>query len=164
MKKVFSLVVLVFSLLGLIGLVAPPARSAATSGIVASATGNGELTAFCGQTRTFSFAAQKDASGNTIGEAQLVNHCNGIISHSLINCLSVSGNVATLSGTITSSNAGGLVGLDVWFRVADNGEGSGTPPDQMTLALTSDPGTGPTCSEDVSLALRPILSGNIQVR
>jgi hypothetical protein len=152
------------ALVSVVALIAPPLFSSpASSGIAASATGNGELTAFCGATRTFSFTAQKDSAGNTTGQAQLVNRCSGLITEIKINCLSVSGNVATMSGTIVSSNFDIAVGMDTWFRVADNGEGANAPPDQMTLALTSDPGTGPTCSEDVNLALHNILSGNIQV-
>ena len=152
------------ALVAVVALIVPSLFSSpASPGIAASATGNGELTAFCGATRTFSFTAQRDSAGNATGNAQLVNHCNGVTTETKINCLSVSGNVATMSGTIVSSNVDVLIGMDVWFRVADNGEGANAQSDQMTLALTSDPGTGPMCSEDIGLTLNRILSGNIQV-
>ncbi len=144
-----------------------PAKSAiaqisTNTAIVAWATGSGLR--FLGTdnvVREFAFTAQKDSSGDTTGNAQLVNMATGAIVGIKINCLSVAGNVATMSGSIVVLNAQ-TDETDVWFRVADNGEGSSAPPDQITAVETFVP-PGPSCSEDQGLKLRNIDAGNIQV-
>lgn len=143
----------------LAGLTASPQNPS----IVSSASGSGELNVG-NEIRVFAFSAQKHGVGNTTGQVQLTNRTSGVISHSTINCLSISGNVATMSGTITSSNNPNVpVGDDIWFQVADNGEGAGTPPDQITLLAFFEP-PGPTCSENIGLSLRSIEAGNITVK
>jgi len=114
-------------------LLAALTASAQNAGVVSSASGSGELNVG-NEVRVFAFSARKDTAGNTTGQVQLVNRASGVTTHSAVNCLSVSGNVATMSGTITSSNNANVrVGGDIWCRVADNGEGAGAPPDQITL-------------------------------
>jgi hypothetical protein len=149
-----SIAALCISLIVMTGIVLCQAQS-----VVASATGAGMLTVG-GEKRTFAFTAQKDSNGNTTGNGQVVNKLTGAITHFHIGCLSVAGNVATMSGTTTHLNGEGQ--FDVWFRVADNGEGANSPPDQITLVLLSDP-PGPTCSENLNLQFRDIEAGNIQV-
>ena len=140
-------------------IVATGAALSQAQNVVASASGAGMLTVG-GEKRTFAFTAQRDTSGNTTGNGQVVNKLTGAITHFQISCLSVAGNVATMRGTTTRLNGGGQ--FDVWFRVADNGEGANAPPDQITLVLLSDP-PGPTCSENLGLQFRDIEAGNIQV-
>jgi hypothetical protein len=85
---------------------------------------------------------KKDSAGNTTGQEQLVNRASGVPTHAPINCLSVSGNVATMSGTMPNSNNPNVpVGDDIWFQVADNGEGAGVPPTRLRLWLSSTPGS-----------------------
>ena len=76
-------------------------------GIVAAASGSGQIT-IGDDLRTFAFTAQRDSSNNTRGQAQLYNRNQDLRTHIAINCLSVSGNVATMSGTVTGSTTQGL--------------------------------------------------------
>ncbi len=143
------------------------AALAAPAEITSSASGKGELV-FMGTRRTFAFNAVKDSFGNARGQGELVRvllNGGSFTFHLKINCLSIAGNVATMSGTF-SDNFGTLFirGFPFWFRVADNGEGAGSPPDQITLVEFFLPGDGVTCAEDRDLSLIPIDSGNIQVK
>ncbi len=138
------------------------AQTPTSPAIVASATGSGLR--FLGSdnvVREFAFAAQKDSSGTTTGRAQLVNMATGAIVGITINCLSVAGNVATMSGSIVQLN-GQTDETDIWFRVADNGQGANAPPGQITPVETFIP-PGLTCSQDAGLTLRNIDGGTIQV-
>ena len=80
-----------------------------------------------------------------------------------IDCLSVTDNVATMSGVITDTDNPDFAGNPVWFRVVDNGEGNGEP-DVMTLVGIFTSGIGVDCGGEVLLDLLPIEGGNIQVR
>jgi hypothetical protein len=56
--------------------------------------------------------------------------------HAVIDCLSVDGNDAWVSGVITQGNIGDfdLAGLDVATRVRDNGVSANDPADQISLS------------------------------
>ncbi len=143
------------------------AALAAPAEITSSARGKGAFV-FEGTRRTFAFNAVKDSFGNASGQGEIVRVLDGgsFTFHLKINCLSIAGNVATMSGTF-SDNFGTLFirGFPFWFQVADNGEGAGSPPDQITLVeFFFPPGDGVTCAEDRELPLIPIDSGNIQVK
>jgi len=138
---------------------------AADNGIVASATGAGHIT-IGGELRTFSFTAQKDSSNNSRGQAELFNRSGGIRVHLDINCLSVVGNVATMSGTVSNSNATGEpfgTGNPIWFQVVDNGEGQNAPPDLISLVFFFFGPPGVPCTSPLVPASIPIDGGNIQV-
>ncbi len=139
------------------------AALAAPAEIISSASGKGEFV-YLGKRRTFAFNAVKDSFGNARGQGELVKA--PFTFHLKINCLSIAGNVATMSGTFSDGNVGtvGFRGSPIWFRVADNGEGAGSPPDQITLVEFFLPGEGTTCAENRDLSLIPIDSGNIQVK
>jgi hypothetical protein len=82
-----------------------------------------------------------------------------------IDCLSVNGNEAVMSGIVTASTAPLCpVGTPVVFRAIDNGEG-GSDPDQMTgLYMPIDPGWGPwDCNNFPVQVLFDLEHGNIQV-
>ncbi len=139
------------------------AALAAPAEIISSASGKGEFVVG-GKRRTFAFNAVKDSFGNARGQGEIVRAPWTF--HLKINCLSIAGNVATMSGTFSDGNAGtvGLRGRPFWFRVADNGEGAGSPPDQITFVEYFFPGEGKTCAENRDLSLISIDSGNIQVK
>ena len=75
---------------------------------------------------------------------------------------------------------GPFVGDEIWFRIKDNGEGRGDPPDEISLViveLPSQPSEIFTCDmtladildenpelTDEDLELQDIIGGNIQLR
>ena len=138
-----------------------------------SATGQGR---FSGTNRVFAFNAVTHPDGSVSGQGQLTYTHNGndVKIHFAIDCISVSGDEATISGTVTNSNVfPEYVGGPCWFKVKDNGEGSNASPDEMTFFLfctsddTEDPCTTLTCNVDHESdagGLQPIENGNIQVK
>lgn len=112
---------------------------------VASAAGNGPSATGAGHfsdggaLRTFSFTAIAHADGTVSGNAEINNR--GIpgttagTSHIAVDCLQVVGNTAYVSGTVTDSTVASLVGDSAVFGVQDNGEGSKSPPDLISLAF-----------------------------
>jgi hypothetical protein len=133
------------------------------NGIVASATGSGQITVGTSQ-RTFTFNAQTDSSNNSRGQGELFNRSANVRFHMDLNCLNVVGRTATMSGTITSDNqSGALVGSAVWFQVVDNGEGAGSPPDLISLVYYFVGEPGVPCTSPLVNASIPIENGNVQV-
>jgi len=134
-----------------------------------SAGGQGRIS---GTDRTFAFSAVTHKDGSVSGQGQLNNRAAGVKIHFSIDCISVSGNAATMSGTVTNSNFY-VPGGPCWFKVKDNGEGVNAPPDEITGFLFCEPDDpDPLCNQltcDVNNesdagGLNPIESGNIQVK
>jgi len=138
-----------------------------------SASGQGRIV---GTDRVFAFNAVTHPDGRVSGEGQLTYTHNGndVKTHITIDCISVSGNEAIMSGTVTNSNAlPDFVGGPCWFKVKDNGEGANAPPDEMTFFIfcQSNDISGfcatLTCGVDHEIdagGLNPIENGNIQVK
>ena len=127
-----------------------------------SASGQGSLTLPGEQQRRFSFHANT-MPGNSIKGSGVLTYTGGVLKiHFDIDCLKVSGNTATMSGTVTKlDGTGGFApGTKVWFKVVDNGEGSNDNPDQMSLLF----GVGGGCNVAYSVNINPIEGGNIQVK
>jgi hypothetical protein len=84
-----------------------------------------------------------------------------------INCLTITGNTAIMSGVVTSvsGNTTFQEGWNCWFKVVDNGEGKNGGVDQITLLSGS---TNPLSCTVVSAIgnnpLTDIEGGNIQVK
>ena len=139
-----------------------------------SASGQGSLT-FDGVRRIFAFHANTHPDGSVSGNGVL-NRVSSDADQRVkfqfdIDCLSVSGNVAIMSGTITKLPlAPEFVGGPFWFKVVDNGEGANADPDEITLFLFCDPNDPDPdcelliCANDLGLDLNPIEAGNIQVK
>lgn len=131
-----------------------------------SANGQGSLTLGGDQQRRFSFHANNMPDGSVQGSGVLTYTTGNLKIKFDIDCLSVSGNTATMSGTITDvggSNATAVVpGWKCWFKVKDNGEGSNASPDEMSL-LFSAASLG-NCGVPYSVAVFAIEGGNIQVK
>lgn len=141
---------------------------ALADGVVASATGSGHFTAG-GELRTFTFSAIKQADGTVSGEWQVVSRVgNGAHLHGSVTCLSVVGNRAWIGTVIESSdNPVVVIGSEGGFRVVDNGEGQGEPPDQTSLAfINGPPGFAQNYCNNMPAAppLNAVEDGNIQVR
>jgi len=136
--------------------------------VVASATGSGQIHV-SGDLRTFTFNAQTDSSGTTTGQTQAISRAGGIKWHGTLNCLSVVGNVATMSGVVTDISPATppffVVGSPILFQVIDNGEGSNPPPDliSLTFFFGTPPGTTCTAPGLGVFATIPVEHGNVQV-
>jgi hypothetical protein len=132
-------------------------------GIVASANGSGQI--HNPDLRTFTFTAQTDSSGISRGQEEVFSRSSGIRWHADINCLSVSGNVATMSGTVTDTNSTTppfVVGADVLFQVVDNGHGQSGTPDDISLTFFQTTGPFP-CTGFGTFATIPVEHGNVTV-
>ena len=159
MKKNTGYLIGALSLLLLVGATSfktvPPPRP--------SASGHGTLTIPGDITRQFSFHANTMPNGSVQGSGVLTYTGGQLKVMFDIDCLSVTGNTATMSGTITRNDDNpAQVGLPCRFKVVDNGEGSNSNPDLMTL-LQSGPAL-PNCNAPLNIALSPIEGGNIQVK
>ena len=132
--------------------------------IAAAATAGYQMT-YLGELRTIEFTAQRDTANNSRGQGHLFNHNSGTKVHFTIDCLSVSGNVATISGQIThTDNAAVPETTPLWVRVVDNGEGKKSPRDLVAPLVAFPGGFGVPCTTTVLDANIPIEGGNIQVR
>jgi hypothetical protein len=164
---------LTFLLLALLAIVAAVAvsRSPAAGNVTQSAIGSGQLddtTDGVTALRTFGFEATKASNGSVTGEAQIDNRSVPGRLHILIDCLNVIGNIAVMSGTITSSTEAGVpAGASSIFGVQDNGERAGSAPDRITHQFWN---SGLVCTDitpgNVGLftyLLRDVQAGNIQV-
>ena len=160
--------VLLLAALSLAALVAQSAF-AASSPVVASATGSGHMVRPDGTFRSFSFAASKRADGTVTGEVQLNSRGFDVFVHIDVDCLRVDGNTAYMSGRITfvSNPDEGFVGeLNRW-AVQDNGEGSGAPPDLVSSIPENEENADPkTCEDDNAdrEINRFVQRGDVQVR
>jgi hypothetical protein len=112
-----------------------------------------------GELRTFSFSAIQQPNGNVAGQAEVHNRAMGTVVHMDINCIVfLPNNTVVVGGTITKSSPNSnLVGLTGVFQAQDNGEGTNSSPDRLSLVIPGDCTTTPP-------ELMDILHGNIQVR
>lgn len=109
--------------------------------------------------RHFTFQARVQRNGNVAGSAVLT-YIGGKRNISFdINCLTVNGNHAIMSGVKTRDNQfPESESTGIWFEVFDNGEGAGA--DQISMAYTTES----DCANDFSVPSYEIEGGNIQVR
>ena len=118
-----------------------------------------------GYFQNFSFHARKDKDGSITGsiEFKCRQPWSGRV-HGRIDCMTIEGNQATMSGFATHSDIEGYPpGSHFWFRVIDNGEGNGDPPDQFSdvWGVPEDI----SCTETLPIAfdMFNIEHGNIQI-
>lgn len=156
----------------LVGVVVVAVPSTVAGASLASATGSGQFqfTSDVGVTglRTFAFEAQRASDGTASGQAEVKNRAVEQRFHIRIDCLNVIGNIAVMSGTITSAAGEGVsVGDAEIFGVQDNGEGLGALPDRVTRAFQN---AGLVCT-DITPAniglftnlLNDVEGGNVQI-
>jgi len=137
----------------------------AASPLTASATGAGN-TLVAGELRTFSFTAQQNQDGTARGTAQVNNRMVNEMFQLDLDCLTVAGNIAIMSGVITRHTDTTAIGLTGVLGVIDNGAGAGDPPDEVTQVFFFRPGL--VSCQDVDPALvppsaTPIVGGSVQV-
>lgn len=129
------------------------------AGVTESARGSGHLHVGT-ELRTFAFTAKSRGDGTTQGQFQINNRA-AQKDHGTVTCLLVDGNQAWIGGIVTHSSLPDNVGKERVWRVIDNGEGSGDPPDQVTL---SDVIPAQLCRTRWFQPPLNIEAGNIQVR
>jgi len=140
-----------------------------------SANGQGSLVFEDGSKRIFTFHAMMHPDGSVQGQGML-KYVSSDPNQRLqfqfdINCLSVDGNVAIMSGILTrivrnntdDSQDPIEEGQNIQFKVIDNGEGANSPPDQMSW-FNHGPEVVPCDQEDQTYSTFDIDAGNIQVR
>ena len=116
--------------------------------------------------RHFTFHAKEKRNGSVEGNGVLT-HIGGVRNLSFdIDCLTVDGTLAVMSGVITRDNqVPENVGLLCWFKVRDNGEGNNSDPDQITVLYAgTDPAVYDCAINYVDEAMYDIECGNVQVR
>ena len=130
-------------------------RSAAVSG-GQSVTGSGTIT-FGASVEHLSVNVSGTSGRATFEDKAAGGNVNGQID---INCVTIVGNTATLSGIVTHSNDKTLIGREAVFQIMDNGDG--TAPDFASLINFHDVGTGADCTIPGEFDLAPV-KGNFTV-
>jgi len=114
-----------------------------------------------GALRTVEFTATRDAGNNQRGKGHLFNHVSGAHIRFVIDCLYVSGNVATMSGRIVDADP---TFPYMWMQVIGQRRGIEVTcrPDERLLCH----GGRYPCTEDPdpSYSDLAVTGGNIQVR
>jgi hypothetical protein len=129
-----------------------------------SSNGQGSLTRPGDLQRRFAYHANTMPDGSVQGSGVLTITEGAAQIKFDINCMTISGNTATMSGVVTSVSGATPFqeGWNCWFSVKDNGEGSNSNTDQITLLFGAP--TPLPCTQTISLAYNNIEGGNIQVK
>jgi hypothetical protein len=106
---------------------------------------------------TLGVVASNNGSSVTTGTAVAYSATGGVVLSVTINCISTSGGLAKLSGTVNKSSDASIVGDDAFFEVQD-----GTPDQANTINLAAS-GTGPTCQDSPEYDLTSIAAGTVIV-
>ena len=152
-------------------------RSAlAAGGVAARITGSGShirIGAGGEELTTFAFSALRRADGGTSGQWQYHFRAAGFSMHGDVSCLTIADNEGWVGGTITKVLSPDpidqeLVGVEMWWRSRDNGEGAGAPPDSTTGLGFAFPGSTITAEswcrdQPAALVLREVAAGNIRI-
>jgi hypothetical protein len=111
--------------------------------------------------KNFSLVAIERADGSVSG--QLIDRWGGGVGgyHAVIDCLSVDGNDAWVSGVIVQGTWEDidLTGWPVVVRVRDNGTSANDPPDQISFSHPD-----PECTEQPDLELYDMPQGQVKVK
>jgi hypothetical protein len=131
---------------------------------------NGEATlslAYLNGVQHFTFHATKDAEGNVTGSWESKSPGQLLRTHGTLTCLTfIDDKTAYMTGVVTHKVGEGSpgqyeVGMPVWFKVRDNGEGDNSNPDEFTDYYSLD---GIQCVNYEQASIHPVINGNIQVR
>lgn len=135
-------------------------------GHISFANGQAALQLF-GQVQHFSFYVIKDANGNATGTWESKSPGQDLRTHGTLNCLTFIDNQTAFMTGVVIQKVGDVfpgeyeVGMPVWFKVRDNGEGNNTSADEFTDYYSLQ---GIECVNYQQASIHPIISGNIQVR
>lgn len=115
----------------------------------------------------FSFHVLKDANGDVKGTWESKSPGQDLRTHGILNCLVfIDDHTAYMTGVVTQKVGDVFtgeyeVGMPVWFKVRDNGEGNNSSEDEFTDYYSLQ---GIECVNYEQASIHPIISGNIQVR
>jgi hypothetical protein len=126
--------------------------------------GGGHIPDFLFAEMTVVLSARIDADGVATGQIEYHRGEGYIVLHGVVDCLSVQGNEAWVSGIVTQSNGTipANLGLQFIFRIRDNGQGANVVDEWSGMWLTS-PGWS-ACSAQGAFGLYPWDNGNFAVR
>ena len=125
------------------------------------------LTHLNGQVQHFSFHVIKDVNGNVTGTWESKSPGQDLRTHGILNCLTFLDDYTAFMTGVVTQKIGEVfpgeyeVGMPVWFKVRDNGEGNNSSPDEFTDYYSLQ---GIECVNYEQASIHPIISGNIQVR
>ena len=134
--------------------------------VVVSGSGHLTFTQATTDWRSFSFHVVIDEDGAARGRYQLHARQSLLesVHHGDIVCATVVGNAAWMVGVNTkSTNPGAPPGTYTTWRVIDNGEGAGDPPDEISLMGVGIINPPPFCVNLPGTPVFPIEAGNIQI-
>lgn len=111
----------------------------------------------------YGFTARVDAFGNASGEVHADFSSPDVTIQGVVECLSVVGTEAWIGVRFTKTDLAGIpVGSRWIFKVKDNGQGKGSPPDQMSYFFGW---AGGSCANPgINAAMLDWAAGNITVR
>jgi hypothetical protein len=112
------------------------------------------------------YARRTDVVGNPFaarGDAYFNDRTARVHGHIKVNCLSVTGNIATISGIVTESNDPTIRGWEALFQVQDNDPPAGRPADFSSIVNLHEVGIGPDCAVPSEFDLVP-LRGYVEVQ
>ena len=119
-----------------------------------------------GHVQHFSFHVIKDANGNATGTWESKSPGQEVRTHGILNCLVfIDDRTAYMTGVVTQKVGYVFpgeyeVGMPVWFKVRDNGEGNTGAVDEFTDYYSLQ---GIECVNYQQATMHPIISGNIRV-
>jgi len=138
-------------------------------------TGSGHHTRTIAETAltTFSFSAVRLADGTTAGRYQYDFRAAGFTIHGSVTCLTASGDQAWVGGTVDQvisddpSVEAELLGVEMWWRSKDLGNGPATPDSTTGLGFkfVNTPITAESWCRDqpLSLVMRGVEHGGIEL-
>lgn len=118
-----------------------------------------------GKVSTFVFNAVQQPDGSVNGHLNYMFRKGGLNIKMDIDCMKINGDMATLSGVVTSVEGKGdpipfvFVGQRASFTVEDNGQGSKAAPDMISDLILYG---GASCSDNWTPYLE--ISGNIDIK
>ena len=153
-------------------LAAAPAAAASEGGVVASASGGYGFTGTAAGSTfdvgPFTWHVQIHADGSVHGRFNYTQVRDGVqlTVRGSLTCAVIIDDHVWVGGVIEDSSRATLVGLDMWFQAADNGEGADAPPDMSSTVGAGPPGTAQQYCVDHPPVRFPFLvgQGNLQVR
>ena len=143
------------------------------NGVIASANGDYEFSGVAAgslfEVGPFTWNVHVKADGTAAGSFDYTQVRDGGVPLSVsgpLTCAFFEGDRVWVGGVIAASSRASLVGLDMWFQVQDNGEGSNAAPDMSsTLGAAAAPAGQQYCDDHPPVRFPFLLSeGNLQVR
>jgi hypothetical protein len=127
----------------------PALAEAQSSGVVVQVKGTADHVRTVGAVTAltlFSFDSERRADGTTAGSYSYNFQAAGFSVEGPVTCISTAGNQAWVGGTVATIDSPdpedqALVGLDMWWRSIDNGQGDGAALDITTGLGFAFPGS-----------------------